>query len=115
MPTDRPRITITMSDEQLERVRDYQFGNKMKNQTQAILSLLEKGMEEIERAASTENKNTLTPAEADARAENLSTEEKIRLSLTRLGLIDENAPLSDADRSFLEHIFLAVEAYFEKQ
>lgn len=45
MPTEKPRITITMSNEQLGRIDEYRYSNKMKNQTQAILSLIEKGYE----------------------------------------------------------------------
>lgn len=43
MPTNKPRVTITMSDEQLERIEKYRFDHKFKNQTQAILSLIEDG------------------------------------------------------------------------
>lgn len=52
MPTENPRITITMSEEQLKQINNYRFGNKMKNQTQAILSLISRGFEEIERQQS---------------------------------------------------------------
>ena len=44
MPTEKPRVTITMSQEQLDRVDDFRFSHKMKNQTQAILSLIESGL-----------------------------------------------------------------------
>lgn len=45
MPTDKPRITITMSNEQLERIDEYRYSGRMKNQTQAILSLIDKGFD----------------------------------------------------------------------
>lgn len=45
MPTEKPRITITVTPQQFSRIEDYRFGRKMKNQTQAILSLIEKGLE----------------------------------------------------------------------
>ncbi len=44
MPTEKPRVTITMSRRQLEQIDEYRFTRKMKNQTQAILSLVEAGL-----------------------------------------------------------------------
>lgn len=49
MPTEKPRVTFTISKERLSDVEDYRFENKLKNQTQAILSLLEKGLSGIEK------------------------------------------------------------------
>lgn len=52
MPTDKPRVTITMSSDQFEKVDNYRFSHKMKNQTQAILTLIEYGLSSIEKAPS---------------------------------------------------------------
>lgn len=49
MPTDKPRVTITMSEDQFEKIENYWHDNKMKNQTQAILSLLDAGLSGIEK------------------------------------------------------------------
>ncbi len=43
MPTIKPRVTITMTEEQLNRIEDFRFNKRMKNQTQAILALIEAG------------------------------------------------------------------------
>ena len=53
MPTNKPRVTITMTEQELGAIEDYQFFNNKKNQTQAILDLIRKGLDEAE-AASTE-------------------------------------------------------------
>lgn len=53
MPTNKPRVTITMTEEELGAIEDYQCFNNKKNQTQAILDLIRKGLDETE-AASTE-------------------------------------------------------------
>ena len=50
MPTEKPRVTITMSDEQYQRLEAFRYGSRMKNQTQAILSLLEAGLESVGQA-----------------------------------------------------------------
>jgi len=49
MPTEKPRVTFTISQEKLDLVDTYRFDNKFKNQTQAILSLIEKGLSDLEK------------------------------------------------------------------
>mgnify|MGYP003571356994 CR=1 FL=1 len=46
MPTEKPRITITMSADQLAKVEQYRFENRCKNQTQAILALIKMGLDD---------------------------------------------------------------------
>ena len=53
MATNKPRVTITMTEQELGAIEDYQYFNNKKNQTQAILDLIRKGLDEAE-AASTE-------------------------------------------------------------
>ena len=53
MPTNKPRVTITMTEQELGAIEDYQYFNNKKNQTQAILDLIRKGLDKAE-AASTE-------------------------------------------------------------
>ena len=50
MPTEKPRLTIPVTDEERKRIEDYWHEHKMKNQTQAILSLVKIGLNEIERS-----------------------------------------------------------------
>lgn len=45
MPTENPRITFTLSREMLCRIDEYRFDNRIKSQTQAIVSLIEKGLD----------------------------------------------------------------------
>lgn len=113
MPTDRPRITITMTEEQFKQVQDFQFGNKMKNQTQAILYLIDKGFQELNNSGEAK-KEAPTSDAANANASVLSTEERIRIMLKQFGLLDENENLNKDDLDFLQHMFLAIQAYFKK-
>lgn len=48
MPTTKPRITFTVSDETMKAIEDYKFSHRMKNQTQAILSLIDIGFKVLE-------------------------------------------------------------------
>lgn len=62
MPTENPRITITMSEEQLEEIRNYLHENRLKNQTQAILSLINKGFEALNTVSAGAVSNKKAPA-----------------------------------------------------
>lgn len=44
MPTDNPRITFTLSEDMLERIEEYKFGNRVKNQTRAVVDLINRGL-----------------------------------------------------------------------
>ncbi len=48
MPTEKPRITITMSSDQLSKVKDFEASHNCKNQTKAILALMEIGLSKAE-------------------------------------------------------------------
>ena len=48
MPTDKPRVTFTVNKDTLDKIEAFRFSNKSKNQTQAILSLIEKGLSDFE-------------------------------------------------------------------
>ena len=48
MPTDNPRVTFTLTEEMLKRIDDYKFDNRIKNQTKAIVDLLNRGLEVVD-------------------------------------------------------------------
>lgn len=48
MATTKPRFSITVTDEMLSIINDYQHKNKMATQTKAVVALIEKGIEVIE-------------------------------------------------------------------
>lgn len=68
MPTAKPRVTITMDSEQLNKIEEYRFKHRCKNQTQAILSLIETGFSALK--ANGENSSS----------ENLLTEDDIQVA-----------------------------------
>lgn len=47
MPTTNPRITIMVSDDLLKKIDEYRFSHRKKNQTQAIVELINIGLEVI--------------------------------------------------------------------
>ena len=48
MPTQNPRITFTVSDETMKAIDEYRFSHRLKNQTQAILSLIDIGFKVLQ-------------------------------------------------------------------
>lgn len=66
MPTEKPRVTITMPEDQLRQIEDYRFDNKIRNQTQAILDLLDKGMSVVEGKYKKENATSVEPPTPEA-------------------------------------------------
>ncbi|MFE8704107.1 ribbon-helix-helix domain-containing protein [Cytobacillus sp. FJAT-54145] len=48
-PNAKPIINITIDDELLKHVEDYQFENRIKNRSEAIRQLLLKGMEVLDK------------------------------------------------------------------
>ena len=47
MPTENPRITFTLSEDMRDRIDVYKHEHRIKNQTQAIVSLISKGLESL--------------------------------------------------------------------
>ena len=47
MPTTNPRITFTVSEELMKQIDEYRFQNRLRNQTQAIVSLINIGFEAL--------------------------------------------------------------------
>lgn len=43
-PNAKPTVTITLDEELLKKIEDYQFDNRLKNRSQAIQELILKGM-----------------------------------------------------------------------
>lgn len=62
MPTEKPRLTITVSNEELRQIEDYWHSHKLRNQTQAILSLVRLGLAEVNQQKLESGKVVVTDA-----------------------------------------------------
>ena len=47
MPTDKPRFTITVDPALMQEIEDYRYNHRIKNQAQAVISLMQRGLQEI--------------------------------------------------------------------
>ena len=108
MPTANPRFTITLSDDLKGRVDDYKFSNRMGNQTQAIVSLIERGLAKLENE-STEKE--MSPASEDAGDDEITVEEMEKF-LISMGFIRDGRKLTEKDFKFLRGIFDMLDAWF---
>ena len=113
MPTERPRVTITVTQEQLKEIEDYRYGNKMKNQTQAILSLVRAGLDELKKREDEELKTASASVDTNAKAVGKDNLTLFRDLLSRAGILNAAQDLSDGDFEFLTAMFLALKAHFK--
>lgn len=63
MATTKPRFMITVSDEIYQAVEDYRFSSRCKSQTQAAVSLIERGLNAINNKSEGIKKEPAFPGE----------------------------------------------------
>ena len=110
MPTEKPRVTITMSEEQLREVDQYRFDHRMKNQTQAIISLVRSGLDRLEQEKNEQIKKASEAA--DTATEASENVEAFTTVLKKAGIVQETGDISEADLEFLKAMFTALKAHF---
>lgn len=131
MPTDKPRITFTLDEDTLKAVEDYKFKYRIKNQSQAILSLMELGMDSLEAKFAEAEKlkeeiedeynatynlssalgKEKPSAFGRAKGDEVKPEEMYQL-LRDLGYLREGDKLRMEDIDFMIHIFGMLDAWF---
>lgn len=112
MPTNKPHFSIVMDEHLLRLVEDFQKENGIRSRGKAINVLLKAGI-----AATLEDTKKAAPsADTDeAAGEELpDTAEAIAQTLSRLGVIRPGGDIRDQDRRFLEAMFDALKAHFQK-
>lgn len=67
MPTDKPRFTITVDESLMHEIENFRYENRIKNQTQAVIKLMELGLQEILKG---------TPIDTSIQSEMYSSDEK---------------------------------------
>ena len=112
MPTNKPHFSIVMDEALLAVVEDFQKENHIKSRGKAINALLKSGvaaiLEENKKAASdrsdaAERDRVILDHPLDALTETLRS----------IGIVTDG-DISDADLAFLEAMFAAMKALFQK-
>jgi hypothetical protein len=65
MPTEKPRFTITMDESLFNQIEEFKFNGRYKNQTKAVLALIEKGLSDYEIANEKESPSMGEPTPED--------------------------------------------------
>lgn len=112
MPTNKPHFSIVMDEQLLDIVEEYQRANHIKSRGKAINALLKMGVAEVLE----ETKNAAPSGDPDKTAsdEAVTTAEALTRTLSRLGVIRPGEDISESDRVFLEAMFTAMKAHFQK-
>ena len=112
MPTDKPRFTITLEQDLVTKIDNYKYSHRMKNQNQAVISLIEKGFDSL--AADRETKNSPAPEGAEER---ISMEQSDRLfdALVQAGIIPDSISFTEDDRAFLQHIIGLLDVWSSRE
>jgi metal-responsive CopG/Arc/MetJ family transcriptional regulator len=48
MPTEKPKVLITLEDDLLQRIEDFRYGNRIPSRAEAVRKLIEEGLKNIE-------------------------------------------------------------------
>lgn len=115
MPTEKPRVTFMISEEKLAELESYRFDNKIKNQSQAILSLIDKGLSALEAEKTVDNKNSPSPTEAEPGEDTLKLMEYLRRAVYDIGFLPEGEDLTDRQANALLGVCAILHAIFDEQ
>lgn len=110
MPTDKPRVTFALEPEMLEKIEDYRFKNRAKNQSQAIVSLIEKGLQSLRPELIQKEE---TPA-LESTEVSIPVEESTAV-LVELGYIRPGQQLTQEDLALLSLISYVMDRWFESK
>lgn len=115
MPTEKPRVTITVSEDQLKEIEDYRFSRKLRSQTQAINDLVRAGLEELKRQEAEKIEKASSSIQPEPEAVKKDPVRALQNVLGRAGLLGPNQDISDNDLEFLKAMFLAMKAHFKER
>ena len=48
MPTEKPRVIVTLHDDLFKRIEDFRYENRYPNRSEAVLALIEAGLKYFE-------------------------------------------------------------------
>lgn len=111
MATDKPRFSVTFTDDSFCKIQKYQKENNISTQSKAVAKLVEIAINKLE--TEDNKKNSPGAVEAASGKTDISLEESNQL-LAALGLVKDGQQLSNADLAFLSHIIGLLDAWFDQ-
>lgn len=64
MPTEKPRMSITVPQELLDRIEDFRYENRISSQTKAIITLIGLGLDTLDTKPYKPSEPPLKPSDA---------------------------------------------------
>lgn len=104
-----------ISEEKLAELESYRFDNKIKNQSKAILSLIDKGLSALEAEKPVGAKNSPSTAEAEPGEDIQKLLEALDSSLVQMGYIGADDDLTEQQQEVLIGICGILRATFKKK
>ena len=116
MATDKPRFSITLDPELLEKVNEHQHGNRFQTQTKAIVDLIQKGLQTDEMQTILKKRETKKAPDTEVTVPRaLENVESFAKFLKQMNLVKSDRDISNEDLEFLMAMFSAIKAYFHQK
>lgn len=93
MPTDKYRVTITIPDEMTDKIRDYQYYNRIRTQSQAVVNLINAGLRTYFEQPAVNSGLSSTAIQFATQMDNLSPQYQ-KILFAMLETMQESAALS---------------------
>ncbi len=112
MATDKPRFSVTFTDDSFSKIQKYQKENNISTQSKAVARLVELAISEIESEDS--KKNPPSTAEAAPGEDELELMEYLKRGIYDMGFLPEGADLSDRQADALLGVCAILHAIFDE-
>lgn len=111
MATDKPRFSVTFTDESYAKIQKYKSDHNISTQSKAVAQLVERAIDEIE----SENCQKKSPSTAEAAPgeDVLSMFDKLNDLLISEGFIKEDEDLTDRQADIILAICRIISAAFQ--
>lgn len=113
MPTEKPRFTITMDENLYDKIEEFKFNGRYKNQTKAVLALIEKGLSDYEKAVNIENSPNADESALGEEDEVFRLFNALNDMLVSAGVIKEDADITQKQSEVLTAVCRIIDATFE--
>jgi len=115
MGTERPRFSITVSEDMYSDINKYQHENRISTQTKAIAQILQIGLDALGDPRRTPTKKSPAPAEPETGEGTDSRTESFYRLLIREGYLIEGEDFTDAQVEILRGVLQILDAAFPRR
>lgn len=115
MATEKPRFSVSFSEDSFEKIKKYQEEHNITTQSKAVSQLVELAINKIEGLDNIEN-NVIREEELPTREEQVgSTRKWLEDLMIEKGYIKRGEDISETQAKFLIHLVGLLDAWFDTQ